>query len=118
MDHFRHKEYKKKQLKNNFRTINISINDMNKFEKKELTKKRTFTKNTWYDCYDWLNNYIPEPIQKTRGRVKDQIMSPFKSKHYSKPEPIKVVCGSGKKQSEENLIKSMRNLLKKKKKKK
>ena len=29
---------------------------MYKFEKKELTKKRRFTKNTGYDWYDWLNN--------------------------------------------------------------
>ena len=51
MDHMRHPKYKNKQLKNstlelrkNYKPINISRNDMNKFEKKELTKKRTFTK--------------------------------------------------------------------------
>ena len=34
------------------------INDMYKFEKrkKELTKKRRFTKNTGYDWFDRLNN--------------------------------------------------------------
>ena len=32
--------------------------------KKELTKKRTFAKNVWYDWYDWLINYIPEPAKK------------------------------------------------------
>ena len=32
------------ELENDFKLINISINDMDKFEKKELTKKRTFTK--------------------------------------------------------------------------
>ena len=37
---------------------------MDKFEKKELTKKRTLTKNTWYNWYDWLINHIPEPIKK------------------------------------------------------
>ena len=37
---------------------------MDKFEKTELTKKRTFTKNTWCDWYDWLITYIPEPIKK------------------------------------------------------
>ena len=59
MDHLRHQEYKKKQLKNstselgnNFKPINISINDMDKFDKKELTEKKTFTENTWYDWYD------------------------------------------------------------------
>ena len=47
----RHPKYKNKQLKNsslelrrNSKPINISRNDMNKFEKKELTKKRTKTK--------------------------------------------------------------------------
>ena len=51
MDHVRHPKYKNKQLKKsslelrrNSKPINISRNDMNKFEKKELTKKRTFTK--------------------------------------------------------------------------
>ena len=33
-------------------------------KKKELTKKRTFTKNISYDWHEWLINYIPEPIQK------------------------------------------------------
>ena len=35
---------------------------MDKFEKKELTKYRTFTKNTWSDWYAWLIDYILEPI--------------------------------------------------------
>ena len=52
MDHLRHRKYKKKRLENNLKPINLSINDMNKFEKNELTKKITFTKNTWYDWYD------------------------------------------------------------------
>ena len=34
MDYFRHQKYKNKQLTNNFRSINISINEMDKFEKK------------------------------------------------------------------------------------
>ena len=29
------------------------MNDMDKFEKKELTKNRIFTKNIWHDWYDW-----------------------------------------------------------------
>ena len=36
------------------------------------------------------------------GDVKYHILSLFKTKDYSKPEPIKTVCGGGKKQSEEN----------------
>ena len=78
-------------------------------KKKELAKKRTFTKNTWYDWYEWLINYIPDPIIKSVGGVKDEIMSLFKTKDYSKPESVKTVYGGGKKQSEENIIKSIRN---------
>ena len=50
-DHLRHQKYKNKQLENNFKPINISINDIDKFEKKR-TKKKTFTKNTSYDWYN------------------------------------------------------------------
>ena len=49
------------------------------------------------------------------GGIKDQIMSLFKTKGYSKPKPVKTVYGGGKKQSEVNIIKSIRNLLKLKK---
>ena len=49
MDNLRHQKYKNKRLQNNFKIINISINDMDKFEKKELAKKRTFTKNICCD---------------------------------------------------------------------
>ena len=59
MDHLRHQKYKDKQLKNsslelenNFKPINISTNNMDKFEKiKELTKNRTLAKNTWFNWY-------------------------------------------------------------------
>ena len=44
MDHLRHQKYKKKRLENNFKPINIFINDMDEFFKKELTKKRVLTK--------------------------------------------------------------------------
>ena len=40
----------------------------------------------------------------------------FKTKDYSKPERVKTVYGSGKKQSAENMIKSIRILFKLKKK--
>ena len=36
---------------------------MDKFEEKEITKMKTFRKNTWYDWYDWLVNYIFEPMK-------------------------------------------------------
>ena len=73
MDHLRHQKYKNKRLENNFKTINTSINDMDKFEKKELTKNRKFTKNTWYDWYDWSINYYPEPIKKQWARLKTKL---------------------------------------------
>ena len=47
--------------------------------------------------------------------VKEQIMSISKTKDYSKPKRVKTVYGGGKKQSEENIIKSIRNLFKLKK---
>ena len=37
----------------------MSIDDMGKFEQKEMKKLR-HTKNTWYD---WLTNDIPDPIR-------------------------------------------------------
>ena len=44
-------------------------------------------------------------------------MSLFKTKDYSKVDPVKTVYGGGKKQSEENIIKSIKSLFKLKKKK-
>ena len=38
----------------------MSIDDLDKFEEKEM-KKIMAVKNNWYD---WLINYIPEPITK------------------------------------------------------
>ena len=42
--------------------------------------------------------------------VKIQIMSLSKTKDYSKPKHVKTVYGGGKKQSEENINKSIRNI--------
>ena len=39
MKHLRHQKYKNKRLENNFKPINISINDMDEFEKKKRTNK-------------------------------------------------------------------------------
>ena len=49
------------------------------------------------------------------GGVNDQAMSVFKTKGYSKPERVKTVYRGGKKQSEESIIKSIRNIFKLKK---
>ena len=53
----------------------VSIDNMDKFEQKEMKKIRLI-KNTWYD---WLINYIPEPIRKSAGGFKDKIISIFKT---------------------------------------
>ena len=45
MDHLRHQKYKNKGLENNFKLINISVNDMDKFEKK---KKRINKEENMY----------------------------------------------------------------------
>ena len=64
------------ESKKYFKPIFVSIDNMDKFEEKEVMKERIFTKNTWYD---WLINYIPEPIKKTMGGLKDQTISLFKT---------------------------------------
>ena len=46
---------------------------MDTFGKKEMKKMRPI-KNSWYD---WLINYIPEPIAKIVGGFKDKIVSLF-----------------------------------------
>ena len=42
-------------------------------KKKEVKKIRP-VKNIWYD---WLINYIPEPIRKSVGGFKDKVVSHF-----------------------------------------
>ena len=49
------------------------------------------------------------------GGVNDQIMNLFKSKDYSKRKRVKTVNEGGNEQSEENIIKSIRNFFKIKK---
>ena len=59
---------------------------MDEFEQKEMKKIRP-VKSTWYD---WLVNYIPEPI----GGFEDKVASLFKIN-----SPKKTVYGRGKKLS-------------------
>ena len=56
-----------------FELIIVSIDDMNRFGKKEMKKIRP-VKNTWFD---WLINYIPDPIRKSLGSFKDKILNIF-----------------------------------------
>ena len=51
-----------------------------------MKKMRPF-KNT---CYDWLINYIPEPIRKSVGDFKDKIVSLFNT---NTPEQNKPCMG-------------------------
>ena len=71
-----------------FKAIMVSIDDMDKFEQKEMKKIRTI-KKTWHR---WLINYIPGPIRKIVGGFKDKIVSLFKT-NTSK----QTVYGRGKK---------------------
>ena len=49
-------------------------------KKKEVKKIRP-VKNIWYD---WLINYIPEPIRKSVGGFKDKIVILFMKTHLNK----------------------------------
>ena len=59
-----------------FYIVIVFIDDMDKFEEKEIKKSR-FIKNTWYY---WLINYIPGPIRKRIGSFKGKIVNLFKTK--------------------------------------
>ena len=64
-------------------------NDKGKFEEREIKKSRSI-KSTWYD---WLINYIPDPIRKRIRSFEDKIVSLFKAKTSEQ-----AVCGRGIKQ--------------------
>ena len=84
----------------------ISIYHMNKFGRKEM--KRSFAKST---RYDWLINYIPEPIKKMLGDAKDKIMSLFKTNTIEdciKPAHVSNVYGGEKKPSKPKIKKIRR----------
>ena len=45
MNHLRHQKYENKRLQNSFKSVNISINDMDKFgEKKRINKEEDIYK--------------------------------------------------------------------------
>ena len=71
-----------------FKPIIVPIDDMDNSEQKEMKKIRPI-KNAWYD---WLVNYIPEPIRKSVGGFKDKIVSLFKTN-----APKQTVYGRGRK---------------------
>ena len=49
----------------------LSIDDADRFDKKIIPIKTT--------SHDWLINYIPEPIRKSKFGFKDRIVSTFKT---------------------------------------
>ena len=53
--------------------IIVFLDNMDKFEQKEMKKIR-FIKNTWYD---WLINYISDPVRESVGVFKDKIVRLF-----------------------------------------
>ena len=74
---------------------------MDKFEQKEVKKIRPIN-NTWYD---WLVNYIPEPIRKSAAGFKNKVTSLFKTNI-----PKQTVYGRGKKLSKPKAENKNRNL--------
>ena len=65
--------------------MNVSVDDVEKFEEEEMDNKR-IVKNTWYDC---LINYILESIRKDVGGFKDECV-------FTKNTPKQNVYGRGK----------------------
>ena len=64
----------------------MSIENIDKFEQREMKIIKSF-KNTWYD---WLINYILEPIRKSVTGFKNNVISLFKTN-----TPKKKVYGRG-----------------------
>ena len=70
-----------------FKMDNVTIKDVDSFEKIKMKKIRP-TENTWYD---WLISYIPEPIRKS--------VSAFKPITLEQTVPEQTVYGRGQKLS-------------------
>ena len=70
---------------------------------KKITNKK---ENIYKKHLLWLVRLINElyfwSYKKAVGEVKDQVMSLFKTKNYSKPELVKTVHGSEKKKKKNN----------------
>ena len=76
---------------------------------KKLTKNKIFIKNTWCDWYNWLIKFIPEPINKALPGLKTKLWALLKPRIIVKENASKL---KRKKQSDENITKSVRNLFK------
>ena len=91
---------------------NITIDDMDRFEKNRNKKKIRPIKNTWYDC---LINYIPEPIRKIVSALKDEIASLYMSIMLEQTVPEKTVYGRGQKLSKSKKPELLKSFLYQKK---
>ena len=58
----------------------MSIDHTDKFEEKGMKKIRLI-KNTWYDC---LINYIPQPMRKSVGGLKINLLVFLRQIHLNK----------------------------------
>ena len=56
------------------RPITVFIDHKDRFEQKEMKKKKKRIKSTWYY---WLIEYISEPLRKTVGGFRDNVVSLF-----------------------------------------
>ena len=66
----------KREIEKHFlKPIIVFIDDIGKFEEKEMKKIRPI-KNT---CFDWLIYYIPECIRISVGGFKDKVINLFKT---------------------------------------
>ena len=92
----------------------MSVDDMDRFEQKEMKKKRPI-KNSWYD---WLTDYIPNPIRKTVSGFADKVVSLKSNTQEEYGKQTMYVSGDRpwklkiQKQREDNIIKSIRSLFK------
>ena len=115
----------KREIKEIFsKPITVSIDDMDKFERKEMKKIRPI-KNTWYD---WLISYIPDPMRKSVDAFKYKTFSVFKKNtpkqtaYGRRKKPRKATTGSirnlfilTKKETKDKIIRDINTLKRKKK---
>ena len=83
-----------------FKAIIVSVDDIDKFEQKEMKKIRPI-KNTWYDS---LVSYFPEPIRKSVDGFKDKTVSLFKTNIHKQ-----TVHGRRKKLNKRKTLNKIRN---------
>ena len=82
------------------------IDNMDKFEQKEMKKIRSI-KNTWYN---WLVNYVTDPIRKSVASFKNKAVSLFNPN-----TPKQTVYGRGKKLSQPKIQNTIKSFLSKEK---